>query len=130
MDNDASFLAAFLRGEIDGAMFSHADHVRVGFEALQIHGFSSAVHHLSLALKTMAAKAGNPAAYHETITVAFLAVIAERSAAGAGASPDFDKFASANPDLMDKSVLAQWYTPERLGLDLARRTFLLPDLAK
>jgi hypothetical protein len=73
----------------------------------------------------MAVRAGSPAAYHETITVAFLAVIAERS--GADAFADFEAFACANRDLMDKSVLGRWYTPDRLGMDLARRTFLLPE---
>jgi hypothetical protein len=128
MDSDARFLDAFLRGEIDGPMFSHADHVRVGFAALRIHGFSTAAHHLSVALKAMAARAGNPAAYHETITVAFLAIIAERS--GAGAFADFEAFACANSDLMEKSVLNRWYTPDRLGMDLARRTFLLPEMVR
>jgi hypothetical protein len=41
----------------------------------------------------------------------------------------YSALAQVNPDLMDKSALARWYRPERLALDAARRTFLLPDLA-
>lgn len=40
---------------------------------------------------------------------------------------DFASFAGANPDLIDKSALKRWYRPERLAMDAARRTFLLPD---
>jgi hypothetical protein len=47
-----------------------------------------------------------------------------------GTAADFLAFERANPDLMDRSVLARWYRPERLALEAARRTFLLPDAAR
>jgi hypothetical protein len=40
---------------------------------------------------------------------------------------DFDSFARANADLLDKSALSRWYPSERLATDAARRTFLLPE---
>jgi hypothetical protein len=79
--------------------------------------------HFSQALRQMAARAGRPEAYHETITIAFLSVIAERM----GDIDAFDAFASANPDLLDKRVLARWYGAEQLASDRARRTFVLPQ---
>ena len=102
--------------------------MRVGFELLQVHDFSTAAHKFSTALKAIAARAGNPGAYHETITLAFLALIAERSAARS--FDDFEDFARANPDLMDKTVLERWYGPERLHSDIARRIFLLPEATR
>jgi hypothetical protein len=51
--------------------------VGVAFEILRRHDFLDAARAYSDALKD-AARAGNPAAYHETITPAFLALIAER----------------------------------------------------
>ena len=57
--------------------------------------------------------------------IAFLSLIAERLAGESFA--DFESFAAANPDLMQKSALVRWYAPERLNSDLARRAFLLPD---
>ncbi len=48
----------------------------------------------------------------------------------AGAAADFQAFERANPDLMDGSALARWYRPERLAMEAARRTFLLPDAAR
>jgi hypothetical protein len=64
------------------------------------------------ALKAITARAGRAGAYHETITVAFLALIAERRAAGAHLG--YESFARANPELMDKTILTRWRPPARL----------------
>jgi hypothetical protein len=118
-------LTAFQHGEIDARDFRHADHVRMAFEVLARHPFLEAAAVLSSTLKTMAARAGNPGAYHETITLAFLALIGERRAGGEFS--DYEAFAAANRDLLDKSVLRRWYGPRKLGSDMARRVFVLPD---
>jgi hypothetical protein len=122
--SDQVLLNAFLDGKIEGRDFRHADHVRVGFELLRHHSFPDALAAYSAALKDIAARAGNPGAYHETVTVAFLSLIAEYRATGQHA--DFEAFIADNPDLMDKSILERWYAPERLLSDLARRTFVMP----
>ena len=44
--------------------------------------FGEAVTRFSRGLRLLAAKAGRPEIYHETITVAFLALIGERRARG------------------------------------------------
>jgi hypothetical protein len=118
-------LNAFLRGRIEGRDFRHADHVRVGFELLCHRNFPDALAAYSAALKGIATRAGSPGAYHETITVAFLSLIAERRAAGH--HTDFEAFISDNLELMDKSILERWYEPERLLSDIARKTFVMPD---
>lgn len=120
-----ALLKAFLGGKIDGRDFRHADHVRVGFELLCCHTFPDALAAYSTALKDIAGRAGNPGAYHETITVAFLALIAEHHASGKYA--DFDAFIADNPQLLDKSILEQWYAKDRLLSDIARNTFVMPD---
>jgi len=116
---------AFLGGRIDAADFRHPHHVEVAFGLLGRESFLEAAASLSSGLKAITARAGAPAAYHETITLAFLALIAERR--GMGACSDFNRFAERNPDLFDKGVLGRWYPPDRLGSDLARRTFILPE---
>jgi hypothetical protein len=118
-------LAAFVQGDVSAAQFHHRDHVRVGFEMLGRHAFLDAATAFAAGLKRISARAGHPGAYHETITVAFLALIAERRAAAP--EGDFAAFAAANPDLMDKGVLARWYSAGRLASNIARRTFILPD---
>ena len=83
MSNDVvpDALLRFLHGETEPATFHHADHVRMAFEILSRHtDFLTAAQHYSRALKTMTKRIGAPAAYHETITLGFLALIGERMA--------------------------------------------------
>ena len=118
-------LERFVRGEVDARTFPHAQHLCMAFEMLRRHDFAETVHLYSRALRAMAQRAGRPEAFHQTMTVAFLSLIAERMRAGGPA--DFREFAAANPDLKEKSVLARWYRPERLASEAARHSFVLPD---
>jgi hypothetical protein len=128
MDEERAQLARFARGEFDAGMFPHREHLRMGFEMLRRHDFAETAYHYSFALRAMTARAGKPEAFHQTTTMAFLALIGERMQAREVA--DFLAFERANPDLMDRRVLARWYRPERLTTDAARRTFLLPDAGR
>jgi hypothetical protein len=120
-------LQRFVRGQIAAADFPHREHVRMAFQMLQHHDFAETVLHFSHALRAMAQQAGRPQSFNQTITIAFLALIAQRMERAAGAG--FAAFAAANPDLFDKALLARWYRPEQLSSALARRSFLLPDPA-
>ena len=64
--------------------------------------------------------------YHETITVAFVAVIESRVEPG----EDFSAFRDRNPDLFDRklSALLKHYSPQRLFSAPAKVEFLEPDL--
>jgi hypothetical protein len=119
-------LEAFLNGEVDGADFHHAHHVRAAFELLKLHDFATAAKLFSDGIKAMNARTGNPDFHHMTLTIGFMAVIAER----ADAFQNYDAFIAACPELLDKAILLRWYTPGRIGTALARRTFLLPDIAR
>ena len=125
MTSEPITLQRFVRGEICAADFPHREHVRMAFEMLRCHDFAESVLHFSHTLRDMAAKAGRPQAFNQTITVAVLAVIAAGMQAAGGA--DFAGFAAANPDLFDRALLARWYRPEQLASPLARGSFLLPD---
>ena len=127
MTTDSPELARFLRCEIVPSEFPHREHVHIAFEMLKRHDFPETVLHFSRTLRAMAHKAGRPEAFHQTVTIAFLSLIAERMESGGAA--DFADFARANPDLLEKSLLSRWYGAERLASAAARRTFLLPDPA-
>ena len=120
-------LRRFARGEADPADFPHREHVRMAYEMLRRHTFAETVLHFSNAVSAMAARAGKAEAFHQTITVAFLSLIAERMETQPRS--DFAVFASVNNDLFDKTTLARWYRPERLAMPEARRIFLLPEPA-
>jgi hypothetical protein len=127
MAADCPELERFVRGQIAAMGFAHREHVRMAFEMLRRHDFPETVLHFSRALRTMAQQAGKPQAFNQTVTIAFLSLIAERL--DGGEWPDFAAFARDNPDLLEKGALARWYRPERLASERARRTFLLPEPA-
>lgn len=116
-------LASLEAGELDLTAFPHAEHVRLAFHILERHPFGEAVTRFSRGLLT--AKIGKPEVYHQTVTVAFLAVIGERRARASCA--DWEEFIATNPDLLDKDCMSRWYAPEQLASEIARRTFVLPQ---
>ena len=122
MTDGRADLARFLRDELDPAAFTHREHLRMAFETLRRHAFLDAARLYCRALRTLAAKAGQPGKFHLTITLAFLSLVAERMAG----QDQFDAFLEANPELLDTSVLSRLYGPDRLCSEAARETFLLP----
>lgn len=124
----ADLLAAFEEGRIDPAQFPHRAHVGVSYGLLQRHAFPEALLHLARGLRRLAAQAGRPDVYHETITAAFLALIAERRVRGRYAA--WEDFAARNPDLFRKDLLEDVYEPALLQSAVARQTFVLPRPAR
>jgi hypothetical protein len=108
--------------------FHHPQHVEVAWLFMQKHGMPAALSEFTAAIKRFAEAKGATGLYHETITWAFLLLIADRQARYPVAS--FDEFARANSDLLmwKPSILNRYYSKELLATDLARRTFLMPDL--
>jgi hypothetical protein len=121
----AGELRALETGTLDPKAFPHPEHVRFAYAMLERYPFGEAITRFSEGLKLLAAKAGRPEIYHETITVAFLALIGERRARAQ--DEDWRAFKAKNSDLFDKRCLEKWYGAEQLGSDLARRTFCLPQ---
>ncbi len=121
----AEFARLFEDCDIDAGNFDHVDHVGVAYELLGKYEFLDAALRYSNCIKTIATRAGAPRKFNTTITLAFLSLIAERmEMARAGT---FDDFITMNLDLLEGDILAKWYSPERLGVDLARTVFLMPD---
>lgn len=120
----SDLLRRFEAHDVEAAKFDHEQHVRAAFEMLRRYGFLEASMRYVAAIQAIATEAGVPEKFNLTITLAFLALIAER--ASRAPDCDFDEFIARNPDLLSKAVLDRWYSPERLQSDLARRQFLLP----
>jgi hypothetical protein len=89
----------------------------------------AALAEFTAAIKRFAAAKGAHGLYHQTITWAFLLLIAERQAKCGAAT--WDDFAAASPDLLvwKPSILERYYSRELLTSDLARQVFLFPDRA-
>jgi hypothetical protein len=87
----------------------------------------AALGEFSAAIKRFADAKGATGLYHETITWAFLLLIAERqSRKPARTWPEFE---AENGDLLvwKPSILERYYSKELLATDLAKKTFVMPD---
>jgi hypothetical protein len=96
-------------------------------------------------IRRTARYAGAPQKYHETISRAWVELIAHHATAGhataghataghataqpAGADADFAAFAAGNPLLLDKRLLTRFYRPATLASPAARAGWVEPDRA-
>ena len=108
--------------------FHHEQHVQVAWWFVCQHGMPAALGEFTSAIKRFAEAKGAHGLYHETITWAFLLLIADRQARTNAAS--WQQFAAAHPDLLvwKPSILERYYSKDLLKSELARQTFLMPDL--
>ena len=127
-DQASALLRAFEAGTLDPRAFSHRDHLCAAYEMLKRYDFVEATARYGRRLQDLATRAGVPKKYNVTLTLAFMSLIAERM--GTREHADCDDFLTRNPDLLSKELLESWYSPERMGSDLARDVFLMPDRAR
>ena len=126
MMTDAEFLAALEAATLPEADFNHAGHVRAAWLYLRQGFFPEALTKMGGALRNYAAARGKPDRYHETMTVAFLALINERLRLR-GDGGDWRGFLEQNHDLLDRRLLTHYYRPETLASPAARRVFILGE---
>lgn len=119
---------SFVDASLPADQFHHQQHVQVAWLFTRKYGMPGALGEFSDAIKRFADAKGKAGLYHETITWAFLLVISERQARNPAAT--WPAFETANPDLLvwKPSILERYYSKALLASDLARRTFVMPDL--
>lgn len=125
---DDEFLAAFEAAAIPRPEWTHEAHVRMAFLYLSRFRAELALERVRGGIKKLNARiGGSPDGYHETITVAFVRVIASRLVRG----DDFPTFRDRNPDLLDRTLTAllRHYSKDRLHSPEARREFVEPDVS-
>jgi hypothetical protein len=126
--NDEDFVRALEHCELPEQDFGHAAHVRAAYLYLRGMDFPAALERLRRTIRRYVAHLGKPDRYHETITVAYLALIQqhmrERSECDGWTS-----FARDNPELLDRNLLQEFYPAEQLTSEAARKIFLLPRAA-
>jgi hypothetical protein len=126
--NDETLRRSFEDLTLSPADFSHREHVQMAWIYLREHPLVDVLRIFPENLKRFAASIGKPVLYHETITWAYLMLIAERLERD-GRAESWDAFASRNEDLLSSSLLARYYPSEELTSDLARRAFIWPTQA-
>lgn len=122
---DDEFLQALESCTLPESEFDHHAHVRAGYLYLKKLDFAEALARIRRSIRAYASYHGKPDRYHETITVAYLALIQEcifeRQDGG-----DWPGFAQSNPELFNPELLGQFYDRQVLESKVARRVFLLP----
>ena len=121
-------LDRFVDTTLPADQFHHEQHVQVAWLFVRQYGMPRALGEFTAAIKRFAEAKGAHGLYHETITWAFLLLIAERQARGEHET--WEAFAAAYPELLvwKPSILDRYYSKQLLTSELARRAFLMPDL--
>jgi hypothetical protein len=122
--NDDEFLAALEDGSLPPSEFNHAGHLRAAFCYLARQPFLEACIAMRDSVKAFAARLDKASLYHETITIALMALINERRVAGG--HQRWQELIDACPDLSDRHLLSRYYSTERLAEPLLREYFVLP----
>ena len=107
-------LADFEAGRIPGSTFPHERHIRIAWGLSRRYPHEEAFARLAEGIRGIAARAGAPGKYHETMTRAWFELVAQAETL------------DAHPELLDRSLLARYYSPDRL--DAGRNEWLEPDI--
>lgn len=123
---DDELVQAFEAATLPADQFPHAAHVRVAWWYLQRYPMGEALARFTAALKRFAARHGATGLYHETITVMYVLLIAERLAASRDLS--WPEFSIAYPELLARrpSILDSYYDEATLKSPRAREGFVMP----
>lgn len=129
---DAAFLAAFESCTLPRPDWTHAAHLRMAYLYLRRDDTPDADAWLPTVRQRIRAyneSLGNSTGYHDTVTAAFLRLVADRLRRTP--SPTFAGFRQANPDLFAARPggLSTHYTPEVLRSPEARARFIEPNIA-
>ena len=127
--NDAEFIASLEGCTLPPAEFDHAAHVRAGYLYLREGTFGRSIDRMEAAIRRYAGVLGMSDRYHDTITVAFLALI-RRHLYERGDGDGWEGFAAENPELFDHELLLRFFPKAQLESPLARRVFVLPQLGR
>jgi len=124
---DEEFMRAFETATFPAARFDHAAHVRAGWWYVTHYTLGEAIDRFSHSLRAFAAANNVSGKYHETMTVAWMLLIAER--VGVDRDGAWEVFAARYPELFaTPSLVSRYYSDAVLASERARQHFMMPDL--
>ena len=119
--SDTEFLAAFHACSLPPACFHHADHLRLAWLHIHQCPLEIAIDKVCCGIRRYATHLGKPELYHETLTVAWVRLIASHD------ELTFDEFLRQNEHRLNGELLHLFWSPERLQSETARKEWLPPD---
>jgi hypothetical protein len=126
---DVEFTRALERGQIANKDFRHSAHLHVAWTYLsESVTTNEAARKMGDTLRKFATAAGVPEKYHETITLFWIFVLADAHVRARTTGERLEQIVHANPRLLEKDFPLEYYSPERLFSQSARKSWVEPDL--
>jgi hypothetical protein len=108
--------------------FCHREHLELAWSYLLVYSSDEAAEIMIAAIRHVARLHGAEDKYHETMTRAWLHFVAVHNQRwGAGS---FEEFLERNPDLLDSTLIAHFYSRELILSEPARASWTAPDLRR
>lgn len=130
--DDDALIAGFEAATIPNELWTHREHLRVAYLHLVRWPYSGALARMRDGIRALnaanAVPEGLERGYHETVTVAWMRLIAA-ALRDDGPAADSRAFFEAHPELTDKFALRRFYSRDRILTAEAKASFVAPDLA-
>jgi hypothetical protein len=126
--SDDAVLHAFEACQLDPGKFHHDDHIRLAWLCVQRYGAYEAETKLLDGLRRFAQKANVPQKFMHTTTIAWTRLVAAAQISNP-ATNNFSEWIQSHPELLDRNLLARYYSPGRLETPEARSGWIEPDVA-
>jgi hypothetical protein len=132
---DPEFLRQFETCTLPYEQWTHRAHVKVAFLYLRDNSFAEALKTVRSRIEAYNAHNQVPesptSGYNETTTRAFLQIVYATMGAYEKMypTPDADSFCDTHTQLLNRSILRLFYSPERRSHPDAKQSFVEPDLA-
>ena len=124
---DQAFRQAFETCALQPSTFTHASHLRLVYVYLAQGDVAFATQKMRQSILAFLAGHKLPnAKFHETLTQAWVMAVAQFMQRQS--SQSFDEFAQHSASLLDSKFMLRYYSPELLFSDLAKASFVAPDL--
>jgi len=120
--SDEEFLEAFHSCRLLNSEFHHADHLRLAWLHLHREPVETALVKVRAGIRNFAAHHGAAQLYHETITTAWVRLLATHH------EHSFDEFLRKNEARLTGGLLHRFWSPELLSGSQARAKWVPPDL--
>lgn len=127
-DSDNKFRFAFEQGSFPITDFDHRSHIRLAYVYLVGSETKDALHSMRTALHGFLVHNNiNIAKYSETITQAWIMAVRHFMEL-TEISSSADDFINQNPRLLDPKIMLSHYSAETLFSDVAKQSFINPDV--
>ena len=127
MDRELELISDFESCRIDAKAFNHAEHLRLAWSYVRTCRIEEAEARMRDGLMRLTEHVGVRGKYHETMTLAWLRLVAWAVAVSPPAAT-FEEFSRRHGWLFEKDALLRFYSRERLMSDEARARWVEPDL--